>query len=656
MIRFLQSGNKATKYLLAVLMTIIALSMVAYLIPGFMSGENVNRAGIVANVAGQEINTQDVEQYVGKLQQRQRYPEFMMPYLQQQAIKQLMQEAEIRYEGERMGLSVSDNEVRDALHTGQNGAMFFPDGKWIGQEKYEQLLQENGMSVDQFEHQVRLQLLASKLFAAVTAGITVRPSEIEQAYKGQNTKIKFDYAVISMDDVQKQIKPTDAELKAWFETNKARYQNSIPEKRQISYFIIGEQQVENKVSVTPTDIQQYYSKNQDQYRTQDRVRVRHILIATPPPGPDGKVDQKAVEAAHKKAEDVLKQLKGGADFAELAKKYSDDPGSKAQGGELGWQTKDSELVPEFKTAMLSLNKGQISDPVQTSYGFHIIQVEDKETAGLKPLSQVKDGIEKTVREQKIAGALDQLANQAQDAADKQGLDKAAAQYGTQVITTNPITRSDSLPGIGAGPNSADLMNAIFEVAEKTPPQSTRLPQGVVVFKVDKVIPPSSPDFEAIKTKVTNDFKAERASALLSQKTAELSERARNQHDLKKAARELGATVKTSDPVSKSSQVPDIGSMSAEAVSSLFTMKPGEISQPLSIGRNGVVAAILDRQEPPLNGEDFAKAKDGLSERLLSEKRQQAIELFLGNLEDRMNKEGKLKINTNEYANLTKNRS
>lgn len=656
MIRFLQSGNKATKYLLAALMTIIALSMVTYLIPGFLSGENVNRTGVVANIAGQEINTQDVAQYVGRLQQRQRYPDFMMPYLQQQAIKQLMQEAEVRYEGERMGLSVSDDEVREALHIGQYGATFFPDGKWIGQEKYEQLLQENGMSVDQFEHQVRLDLIRFKLYSAVTAGVTVTPAEIEHAYKEQSTKIKFDYAVITMDDVQKQINPTDAELKAWFEANKARYQNSIPEKRQVSYFIIGQQQVENKVTVSPTDIQQDYSKNQDLYRTQDRVRVRHILIATPPPGPDGKVDQKAVEAAHKKAEDVLKQLKGGADFAELAKKYSEDPGSKDQGGELGWQTKDSSLVPEFKSAMLSLNKGQTSDPVQTSYGFHIIQVEDKETAGLKPLSQVKDEIEKTLREQKIARMLDDLANQAQDAAAKQGLNKAAAQYGAQVITTNPITRADSLPGIGAGPNSADLMNAIFEVTEKTPPESTRTPQGVVVFKVDKVIPPGAPDFELLKARVTNDFKSERASALLSQKIADLSERARNQHDLKKAARELGATVKTSELVSKSSQVPDIGSMSGEAVSSLFTMKPGEISNPLNVGRNGVVAALLDRQEPALNGDDFAKAKDGLYERLLTEKRQDAIGLFLNNLEDRLNKEGKLKINTNEYTNLTKGRS
>lgn len=656
MIRFLQSGNRATKYLLGILMTIIALSMVTYLIPGFMSGENVNRTGVVASVAGQEINTQDVQSYVGKLQQRQRYPDFMMPYLEKQAINSLIQEAEIRYEGERMGLSVSDDEIRDALHSGQNGAIFFPDGKWIGQDKYQQLLQENNTTVDQFERQIRMQLLASKLYSAVTAGVTVAPAEIEQAFKEQNTKIKFDYAVISMDDVQKQIKPTDAELKAWFETNKARYQNSIPEKRQVSYFIVSQQQVESKVSITPTDIQQYYSKNQDQYRTQDRVRVRHILISTPRPGPDGKVDPKAVEEARKKAEDVLKQLKGGADFAELAKKYSEDPGSKQEGGELGWQSKDSDFVPEFKAAMLSLNKGQISDPVQSSFGFHIIQVEEKETAGLKPLSQVKDEIEKTLREQTIARKLDDIANQAQDLADKQGLDKAAAQYGTQVITTNPITRSDSLTGIGAGPNSADLMNAIFELTEKTAPQSTRTPQGVVVFKVDKIIPPASPDFEAIKAKVTNDFKNERAGTLLSQKTADLSERARNQHDLKKAARELGATVKTSELVNKTSQVPDIGSMNGEAVSPLFTMKPGEISNPLTVGRSGAVAAILDRQEPALTGDDFAKAKDGLYERLIQEKRQQAIGLFLGNLGDRMEKEGKLKINSNEYGNLTKSRT
>ena len=659
MIRFLQSGNRATKYLLAVLMTIIALSMVAYLIPGFMSGDTVNRSGVIARVGGQEISTQDLQRYTDKLIQQsarrgQPIPEGMRGFFMQQALPQLVSRAAIRYEGERMGLSVSDEEIRQFLRTGEYGQLFFPKGEWVGQDKYQTIVtSEFEVSVDDFERDIQLQLLATKLFAAVSAGASVAPSDVEQAYKEQNTKVKFDYAIINMDDVQKQIKPTDAELKSWYDTNKARYQNSIPEKRQVSYFIIPQQQVEAKVTVTPAEIQDYYRSHQNDFRTEDRVRVRHILVKTPTPGPDGKVDQKAVDEARAKAEGVLKQVKAGGDFAELAKKYSDDPGSKDQGGELGWQGRDSGFVAPFKQAMFSLNKGQISDLVQSEFGFHIIQVEDKETAGLKPLNQVKDQIESNRKEQKLADALDQLANQAQVKAAKESIDKAAADYGVTVIKTNPIAPGDSLPGIGAGPASSELMNGIFQVKENSQAQGTRTPQGVVVFKVDKVIPRSSPTFEAIKERVTNDFKSERASVLVSQKTTELSDRARTEHDLRKAAKEAGATFKSSDLVGRTSQVPEIGSMGSGTANSIFKLKPGEISNALNIGRNGAVVALTDRQEPSTTGDEFAKAKDNLYEQLMQEKRQEAIGLFVSNLQDRLEKEGKLKVNKNELGNLTR---
>src|SRR5215471_7758178 len=341
MIRFWQSGNKAAKYLLGALMTVLALSMVTYLIPGFMSDTTLNRSGVVAKVGGQEISTQDVQKFVSMMQQQQRqrgqpYPDFYLSFLNQQAIQALIGQAELRYESERMGLRVSDEEVRDELHTGQYAEIFFPGGKWIGQDKYEEILRNAGTTPDDFERQTKLEMLRNKLLATVTASVTVSPAEVEKAYKDQYLKIKFDYAIINADDVKKTINPTESELKAFYEANKARYQNSIQEKRQVRYFQITQKQAEARVNITPADIDKYYRENQDQYQVPERVKVRHILIGTPRPGPDGKVDQKAVDAARAKAEDILKQLKAGGDFAELAKKYSEDT-TKDQGGELGWQ-------------------------------------------------------------------------------------------------------------------------------------------------------------------------------------------------------------------------------------------------------------------------------------------------------------------------------
>ena len=190
----------------------------------------------------------------------------------------------------------------------------------------------------------------------------------------------------------KTIKPTDTELKAYFEVNQARYANAIQEKREVKYFVLNEKDVADKVTVDPAEVQRAYSAKQNDYRVQERAKVRHILIETPKPGPDGKVDQKAVDEARAKAQDVLKQVKATGDWAGLAKKYSADPGSKDKGGELGWIVR-GQTVAEFEKTGFSQSKGQISDPVQTSFGFHIIQTEDKEDAHLKPLAEVKAGIE-----------------------------------------------------------------------------------------------------------------------------------------------------------------------------------------------------------------------------------------------------------------------
>lgn len=664
MIRFLQSGNKATKYLLAGLLGILCLSMVTYLIPGFMNSSTLNREGMVAKVGGVEISTQDVQKYVALMMQQaaQRNPNFppemMRPYFTQQAIPALIRDAELRYESDRLGLSVSDQEVSDFLHSGQFGEMFFPKGQWVGQEKYEQMVNQFfGTTVDDFEHQLRFEMLRNKLISAVTAGVTVTNADVEKKYKDENTKVKFDYAVLDLDELEKQIKPTDAELKAYYDTNKARYENSIPEKRQVKYFLITEQQAQNKVTVSPEEIEKYYRDNDAAYRVPDRVRVRHILIKLPTPGPDGKVDPKAVDAARAKAEDVLKQVKAGGDFAELAKKYSEDkgnaqnPGSAEKGGELGWIVKGQTEAP-FENVAFSMNKGQTSDLVQTSSGFSIVQTEEKESAHKQPLSEVKNTIESTLKAQDVGLWLQNTSSAAVTDAQKSNLEQTAAKYGATVITTNPISRTDTLPGVGAAPG---VMSMIFNTDPKAGVQSIQTPQGDAIFEVTKIIPPSTPAFEAVKEKVTTDFKAERSTSLLSQKTTELSDRARASHDLRKAANEAGATVKTSPLVDPNGQVPDIGAMTGQA-SVAFTLKPGEISGAINTGRKGIVLAVTERQEPALTGDEYAKAKDGVREQLTQEKRQEAMELFVGNLDQRLKKEGKVKTNQTVLEALLKNRS
>ncbi len=655
MIHFLQSGNKVAKYILGGLLLLLSASMVTYLIPGFMSGTEAVRSGVLATVAGEDIHSDQVQKMVQQqMRGRQVSPDmasFYASFLAPQVMRQLIQEKEAVYEAHRMGLKVTGDELRDELRNGPGKENFFPNGVWIGQEKYEQLLQNFGTNVGEFESQMRDGLLTQKLYSTVASSVSVGPAEVEKAYKDKNTKVKFQYAVLERSTLAKQIKPTDAELKAYYEANKARYANSVPEKRTIRYFVLNDKDAEAKVTVDPSDVARYYAEHQQEYRVPERVKVRHILIETPKPGPDGKVDQKALDAARAKAEGILKQVKGGGNFAELANKYSQDPGNAGnKGGELGWISK-GQTVPEFGKTAFAQNPGQISDLVQTSYGFHIIQTEEKDTARVKPLSEVRGQIEQVKKAQKASDLVNQNSTEAEDIADKQGLDKAAAKFGVPVVQSNPISRSDSLAGVGAAP---EVMAQIFATPEKSPPQIARSQQAYVVFQVTKITPPATPTLDEIKDKVAADFTNQRANDILQKKIKELADRAHVLHDLAKAAKEQGLAVKTSDLMTRSSQVPELGSM-AGPTGVAFNLKPGEISGPLNLGEKGAVLEVTDRQEPSTSDPTFTAQRDQLMQQLMQQKQQQAVMLFMSNLDERLKKEGKLKINNAELNSLTKNR-
>jgi len=177
-----------------------------------------------------------------------------------------------------------------------------------------------------------------------------------------------------------------------------------------------------------------------------------------------------------------------------------------------------------------------------------------------------------------------------------------------------------------------------------------LHSGYAIYEVTSVKPPSTPTFQEIRSKVADEFTKERATQLLTQKTQELSDRAKAEHDLKKAAKEVGATFTTSDFVLPDGQVADVGSMSGGA-SVAFTMKPGEISGPINSGSTGVVLSVLERQAP--SDQDFAAKKDQIREQLIQQKQQEMFVLFLSNMRDSMDKSGKVKIDQKQLQALTR---
>src|ERR1700691_975709 len=587
MIRTLQNAGPTLKIVLGALLVIICASMAITLIPGFGSNVGIGGppAGVLATIGDQSVTVPEVQREARSMS-GQRFPRggppasMFVPYFESQAAEQLISEKTLVAEAHQMGLRVSDDELRDELQHGQLGSMLFPDGKFVGQEEYENFVQRNDLTVPQFEALEKDFILVRKLQALVSSSAFVGDTDVRDEFNQRNTKVKFEYAVITKADILKGLHPTDEELKAFYDRNKATYNNSIPEKRQIKYVVIDTAKSAVATTVTDQDLQAYYDQHRDEYRVPEQVKVSHILIKTPLPGPDGKLDEKGVAEAREKAEDILKQVKAGGDFAKLAEKYSDDPGSAKTGGELGWIGR-GRTVPEFEKAAFSLGKGQTSDLVKSSYGFHIIRVEDKQDAHLKTFAQVKSEIEEKVKQDKAAHATEAAANALLSQARTEGLDAAAAAKGQTPITTDFFSRTDALPGLAANPQ---FMDAVFNEAEKAPPDEVQIPQGYVVFQLLAIRPPATPTFEQIRARVESEFKNERAGLLLHQKTQELSDRAKAGHDLKKAAQELGATVKTSDLVLPDGQVPDIGSMTS--ASAIFSLNPGDISGSITANGNG----------------------------------------------------------------------
>src|SRR6266568_519608 len=655
MIRFLQTPGPIKKIVLGGLLVFISAMMAISLIPGigssgFLAGTPAH--GVVATVDGVDVSAQEVQKQARQMLQQQ-FPRggaqmnSLVPFFAQRAAENLINEHVILAEAHRMGMKATDDDLREFLHQGNLGQEIFPGGNFVGQEAYADVVSRYGYTVPQFEQLVKEDILINKLRTLVGSSAAVTDAEVRQQFEKQNTKVKFDYAILKKDDVLKTIHPADAELKAYYDRNKNTYVNSIPEKRQLKYVVFDTSKLLAQTQLTQQDFQNYYDQHRDEYRVPEQVNVRQIVINKPLAGPDGKLDQKALDAARSKAEDVLKQLKAGGNFSDLAKKYSEDSDTAKKGGSLGWVRPDVFPAAAVKNAVSSTAQGQSSGLIDAGYAFVVIHMDDKQGAHVKSVDEVKPQIEPLIKQQRAAQAAQQQSDQLLSEARSTSLEKAASAKGLQVITTDFVNRNDLLPGIGTDPQ---FTNAAFGQNASAPPDVVPLHQGYAIYQVTAVKPPSTPTFEEIRDRVEQEFKNERAGQLLAQKTQELSDRAKADHDLKKVAKELGAQYKTSDLVLPDGQVPDIGSMKGPAAIA-FTLQPGEISGPIDSGNTGAVVAITERQAP--TEQDFAAKKDEIRDSLMQKQENEAFGLFLGNLRETMEKSGKVKINQKELAALTK---
>ncbi|MCX6620740.1 MAG: peptidylprolyl isomerase, partial [Acidobacteria bacterium] len=441
-----RSRAKATRYLLGGLLLLVALSMVVTLIPGY--GTPSANDTVVAEIGKEPLSARDVQLRIQTALRDKSIPPDLAPILLPQFINEMIADRALEYEAQQHGLQVTDAEVATSIRS--LIPQLYQDGKFVGNEAYAGFLSQQNMTISQFESTVRRQMMVTKFQNLALEGMIVTPLEIEQEFRGQNQKAKLDYIALSGDQYRSQVKLTPEDVQSFFKSHPGQFR--VPEKRDAVLIVADQAKMEAGFTLSDDQLRQIYTQDRERFRVPDRVHPRHILLKT--------MDKPKEEVAklQAKAEDLLKQIKGGADFAALAKKYSDDPGSATKGGDLDWITKD-QTVKNFEAAAFSLKPKEISGVIKTEYGFHIIQVLEKDTARVKPFEEVKDTIASERKRQVVVDRMQTLADQAraQLAANPGQAEQIARKLGLEFTKVEGWAPGAALPLLGVARDAQDVI-------------------------------------------------------------------------------------------------------------------------------------------------------------------------------------------------------
>src|ERR1039458_5602821 len=353
----LGNREKFKKFGMIALLLMVSASMLLYLVPNYDRNSAASNV-VVAQIGRDTLTETEVRKTIQNLTKGRQLPEEVLPNYVPEMINQIITERAMAYEADRLGLQVTDQDVADTLR--QMYAPLFPDGKFVGKDVYAAMLAQQGTTIDQFESDMKRDMLIARLRQVALEGTIVTPLEIETEYRKKNELLKIQFVKMPVDKFKKEAEPTDEQVAAYYKTNVSRF--TVPQKKNLAILVADQTKIEASLNPSDADLMLAYNQNLSNFRMPERVQARHILLMT-----QGKPasDEPKIKA---KAEDILKQLRAGADFAEMAKKNSQDTGSGAKGGDLGWVTR-GQMVPEFEKATFSLKTGVISDLVKTQYGY-----------------------------------------------------------------------------------------------------------------------------------------------------------------------------------------------------------------------------------------------------------------------------------------------
>jgi peptidyl-prolyl cis-trans isomerase D len=619
---------------------LVCLAFILFYIPDFLRGNGADAASgeTIARVDGQDITANEFRRtYQAQLQAyRSAYGGQMNEQLlkqlgvEQQILQQMVDERAALAEARRVGIVVSDSEVRQRI---LSIPAFQENGAFIGEQRYEQLLrmQRPPMTASDFEDNIRRQLTIQKLRSSLTDWLSVADKDLEQEYRRRNDKVKLAVVSFTADSFRAHVTASDADIAAYFDGHKDDFK--IPEKRKIRYLLIDVEAMRAKVVVPPADVERTYNNNIEQYSTPEQVRASHILLKT-----DGK-DDAAVKA---KAEELLKQARAGADFAELARKYSEDEASQKNGGDLDYFGR-GRMVAEFDQVAFALDAGKISDLVKTQYGYHIIKVVDKKAATTRPLQDVRQQIQDQLAYERAQAQASDLAQALEKEVTKPAdFDRVAKEKGLTVQESGFFARDEPILGLGPSPEAA---NRAFDMKQGDVAGPLRASRGFVFETLVARQDPYVPKLDEVKERVRDEVVKQRARDLSQQKAAEIAAKLKSAADFDKAAKAAGLEAKTTDLIARDAPIPDLGV--AKAVEdAAFRLPVGGVSDAIPTDNGTAVIKVLDKQE--VTPADWANAKDRFREELLTDRRSRFFGAYMVKAKQKM----KIEVNRESLQRAT----
>ena len=603
---------------------------------GALRGDNSDNRAFAARVNGETISYNDYYRALKNYEDvyRQMYKDQWTPELAQQmglpqqVLNSLVDRTLLTQEAARLNLEATPEEVRKKL---LSMPTFMQDGKFVGMELYTRYVTGplGYASAADFEKDLARDITVTKIESAMTNSIVVSPKAAESEYRRTNENAKIRYVLIPAAQQAATMTVTPAEVDAYYKANQSKYTHG--EQRTVRYLLADYNKLRAAITPTEENLRKFYNDNRETFRTGEAVKVQHILV---------KVDPQAAPAvdaaARAKANNLVQQLRGGADFGALARANSDDPSSSAMGGEMGWVER-GQMVEPFERAIFSVPQNQISDPVRTpEYGYHIVRVTERRPAGYRSYEEVKPelaarGTADLAKEQ-AKNEINRIALQLKN--NKPGDVNAFVALASGNVTSNDsgwFAKGEQIPGIGNNPPLADW---VFSAKKGDLSGPVGTGRGPAIAYLADIRPAGISSLAEVRQKVEQDLKLQKARDAAK---GALSQMMAGGTTLDALAQKAGTTVHDAT-ANRQGPVAGIAGDASELVEAAIAAPVGGVQGPIAV-QDGVVAfQVLEQKK--VTPQELAQNRQSFLDTL----RQQQARSLRSSLVDRLRKDSKVEIN------------